>query len=98
MLIAHSTLPGYVSYRFPAEQKLYILLTSTLFIRRDIFRGTWFVESLCKVFMELASYMDLRDMLDETARMLSEYETEAGTKQSFGYEVNILNLHGKPFF
>ena len=61
------------------------------FFRRDIFRGTWFVESLCKVFMELASYMDLRDMLDETARMLSEYETEAGTKQSFGYEVNILN-------
>ena len=54
---------------------------------RDIFRGTWFVESLCKVFMEHAANMDLRDMLDETARMLSEYETEAGTKQSFGYEV-----------
>ena len=57
---------------------------------RDIFRGTWFVESLCKVFMEHAANMDLRDMLDETARMLSEYETEAGTKQSFGYEV-LLN-------
>ena len=57
---------------------------------RDIFRGTWFIESLCKVFMECAATMDLRDMLDETARMLSEYETEAGTKQSFGYEVNIL--------
>ena len=57
---------------------------------RDIFRGTWFVESLCKVFMEHAACMDLRDMLDETARMLSEYETEAGTKQSFGYEVLLI--------
>ena len=69
--------------------KLFIDINT--FFLRDIFRGTWFVESLCKVFMELAAYMDLRDMLDETARMLSEYETEAGTKQSFGYEVNILN-------
>ena len=39
--------------------------------------------------MESAASMDLRDMLDETARMLSEYETEAGTKQSFGYEVEM---------
>ena len=30
MLIAYSTLPGYVSYR-------------------DVFRGTWFIESICKV-------------------------------------------------
>ena len=41
--------------------------------------------------MESAATMDLRDMLDETAVMLSEYETEAGTKQSFGYEVNTCN-------
>ena len=40
--------------------------------------------------MEHAACMDLRDMLDETARMLSEYETEAGTKQSFGYEVLLI--------
>ena len=40
--------------------------------------------------MEQAATMDIRDMLDETARMLSEYETERGTKQSFGYEVKDL--------
>ena len=39
--------------------------------------------------MENAKDMDLRDMLDETARELREYESEVGTKQSFGYEVII---------
>ena len=40
--------------------------------------------------MTRAKEMDLRDMLDETARMLREYESEreGGTVQSFGYEVN----------
>ena len=53
--------------------------------------------------MKHAHDMDLRDMLDETARMLGGYETEAGTKQSFGYEVqltyhfvNILNVSNMP--
>ena len=43
--------------------------------------------------MENAKDMDLRDMLDETARELREYESEVGTKQSFGYEVNISNYY-----
>ena len=47
--------------------------------------------------MKHACDMDLRDMLDETARMLGGYETEAGTKQSFGYEVHLTyhSLYGK---
>ena len=67
-----------------------IINNKSMIYFRDIFRGTWFVESLCKVFMEHAANMDLRDMLDETAKMPSEYETEAGTKQSFGYEVLLI--------
>ena len=39
--------------------------------------------------MENAKDMDLRDMLDLTAMKLREYESEAGTKQSFGYEVKF---------
>ena len=69
MLIAYSTLPGYVSIR-------------------DHYRGTWFVESLCRVFQQRAKDTDLRDMLDETARELSKYETETGLKQSFNYDVS----------
>ena len=42
--------------------------------------------------MKHAHDMDLRDMLDETARMLGGYETEAGTKQSFGYEVQLVYI------
>lgn len=68
MLIAYSTLPGYVS-------------------NRDHFRGTWFIESICKAFMAHAKDMDLRDLLDEAAWIIKEYESESGTKQSFGYEV-----------
>ena len=44
-------------------------------------------ENTLKVFMTNAKDMNLRDMLDETAMMLKEYESEAGTVQSFGYEV-----------
>lgn len=68
MVIAYSTLPGYVS-------------------NRDHYRGTWFIESICKAFMEHAKDMDLRDLLDEAAFILKSYESEAGTKQSFSYEV-----------
>ena len=42
--------------------------------------------------MSRAKEMDLRDMLDETARMLREYESEERTVQSFGYEVNQSKL------
>ena len=35
MLIAYSTLPGYVSYR-------------------DIYRGTWFIECICKVSISVS--------------------------------------------
>merc|ERR1711915_983247 len=68
MLIAYSTLPGYVS-------------------NRDHYRGTWFIESICKVFMEQAKDTNLRDMLDEVGLVLSRYESEMGTKQSFNYDV-----------
>ena len=54
---------------------------------RDRYRGTWFVESLCSVMMEMAVDTDLRDMLDVVAERLSNYESEMGTKQTFAYEV-----------
>ena len=54
---------------------------------RDRYRGTWFVESLCSVVMEMAADTDLRDMLDVVAERLSNYESEMGTKQTFAYEV-----------
>lgn len=54
---------------------------------RDHFRGTWFVECLCKVVMERARDTSLRDMLDLVGLELREYESETGTKQSFSYDV-----------
>jgi len=54
---------------------------------RDRYRGTWFVECLCSVFMEMSVELDLRDMLDIVAERLEKYESEMGTKQSFAYEV-----------
>ena len=41
-----------------------------------------------QAFMEHAKDMDLRDLLDEAAFILKSYESEAGTKQSFSYEVS----------
>lgn len=63
---------------------------------RDIYRGTWFIECLCSVFMEMAVNTDLRDMLDIVAERLEKYETERGTKQSFAYEVR--HFYKKLFF
>eukprot|EP00090_Calanus_glacialis_P013661 TRINITY_DN22315_c0_g1_i1.p1 TRINITY_DN22315_c0_g1~~TRINITY_DN22315_c0_g1_i1.p1 ORF type:complete len:416 (+),score=104.06 TRINITY_DN22315_c0_g1_i1:319-1566(+) len=54
---------------------------------RDRYRGTWFIECLCSVFMEMSVELDLRDMLDIVAERLEKYESEMGTKQSFAYEV-----------
>lgn len=54
---------------------------------RDRYRGTWFIECLCSVFMEMSVELDLRDMLDIVAERLQKYESEMGTKQSFAYEV-----------
>ncbi|XP_023322075.1 caspase-1 [Eurytemora carolleeae] len=68
ILIAFSTLPGYVA-------------------NRDIYRGTWFIESLVQIFMDRAFTADIRDMLDLVARRLRCYESEIGTKQSFEYRV-----------
>ena len=53
ILIAYSTLPGYVA-------------------NRDCTKGTWFVQSLCKVFMEHAHNTNLRDMLDLVALDLKQ--------------------------
>ena len=79
MLIAYSTLPGYVS-------------------NRDHYRGTWFIESICKVFMEQAKDTNLRDMLDEVGLVLSRYESEMGTKQSFNYDVSSVEVFCEIFF
>ena len=38
--------------------------------------------------MEHAKDMNLRDMLDEVGFVLSRYESEMGTKQSFNYDVS----------
>lgn len=63
---------------------------------RDRYRGTWFIECLCSVFMEFAANTDLRDMLDIVAERLKNYESEMGTKQTFAYEVR--HFYKKLFF
>jgi len=69
MLIAHSTLPGYVA-------------------NRDTLKGTWFIQSLCRIFAERACDTDIRDMLDLVAEDLKDnYISDIGTKQSCNYDV-----------
>jgi len=63
---------------------------------RDRYRGTWFIECLCSVFMQFAADTDLRDMLDIVAERLKNYESEMGTKQTFAYEVR--HFYKKLFF
>ena len=36
---------------------------------RDNMRGTWFIESICKVFMKNAADMDIKEMMDEVTQI-----------------------------
>ena len=63
---------------------------------RDMFRGTWYIECICKVFMENAHSLEIRDMLDIVAQKLKQFESENGTKQSCAYEVR--NFYKKLYF
>ena len=45
--------------------------------------------------MERSCDTNLRDMLDEVARMLKMYQTEKGAKQSFKYEVGFTSEYIK---
>ena len=63
---------------------------------RDMFRGTWYIECVCKVFMENAHSLEIREMLDIVAQKLKQFESENGTKQSCTYEVR--NFYKKLYF
>jgi len=54
---------------------------------RDTYRGTWFIESLVQIFMDMAADLDIKELLDLVANRLKEYESERGTKQTYSYEV-----------
>jgi len=61
-----------------------------------MFRGTWYIECVCKVFMENAHSLEIREMLDIVAQKLKQFESENGTKQSCTYEVR--NFYKKLYF
>ena len=58
--------------------------------------GSWFVQSLCEVFRQEANTSEIREMLDNVAKRLREYQSERGTKQSFDYVIR--HLYKKFFF
>jgi len=56
---------------------------------RDIYRGSWFVQSICKVFAGQAADKDIREMMDEVSQEMQNYQSEGpdGSMQSSTYEV-----------
>ena len=54
---------------------------------RDTLYGSWYIECLCKVFMEKACEYELMEMLAEISREMLEYESEFHTVQTCSYEV-----------
>ena len=50
--------------------------------------GSWFVQSLCKVFREKATTYEITEMLNaDVSNRLSEHQTWSGMKQPFEYAV-----------
>ncbi|CAG0901354.1 unnamed protein product [Darwinula stevensoni] len=67
---------------------------------RNKSRGSWFIESICQVFMDNAHCLDLRSMMDEVHNRLAKYEGVKGEKQSPEYWVrgNFKKLYFNPGF
>merc|ERR1719422_945208 len=57
---------------------------------RDHDRGTWFVQSLCEVFMSHAHDTELVDLLRMTSERLSQFTNEMGEKQTCNVEMRHL--------
>ena len=57
---------------------------------RDHDRGTWFVQSLCEVFMSHAHDTELVDLLRMTSERLSQFTNESGEKQTCNVEMRHL--------
>nr|CAD7445821.1 unnamed protein product [Timema bartmani] len=53
---------------------------------RDIYRGTWFVQAICKIFMEHAHDTDVEDMLKMVDQKLANSASEVHSMQTSCYE------------
>lgn len=67
MLIAYSTVPGFVSYRDPQT-------------------GTWYIQTICEVFMEHAHDTDVEGMLKMVDHKLEKIVTACHLKQTTSFE------------
>jgi len=65
---------------------------------RDIFRGSWFVEAICKVFASQSAEKDIREMMDEVSQEMMNFRSEGPdiSMQSSTYEVR--GFYKKLFF
>lgn len=54
---------------------------------RNTVKGSWFIETLCIVFMEHSYDTSLRDMLDLVGQKLKKRQSTQGQKQSAEYTV-----------
>ena len=68
MIVAFSTVRGYVSWRHSE-------------------RGSWYIETLCEVFMNHSHEASLRRMLDMISERLEDKESARGGKQQATYTV-----------
>ena len=68
MIVAFSTVRGYVSWRHSE-------------------RGSWYIETLCQVFMNHSHEASLRRMLDMISERLEDKESARGGKQQATYTV-----------
>ena len=57
---------------------------------RDHEKGTWFIQSLVKVFMNHAHNTELIDLLRMTSERLSQFTNEKGEKQACNIELRHL--------
>jgi len=82
---------GFTPFRKPTWKDMLIGYATVpgYVANRDVNKGSWYIEAICKVFMNNAADKDIREMMDQVSQEMDEYQSEGpeASKQSSTYEV-----------
>lgn len=84
MLIAYSTVPG--KFQLFHTSLNYTDLSLGFVSHRDPQTGTWYIQTICEVFMEHAHDTDVESMLKMVDAKLAKLVANSNSRQTTSYE------------
>lgn len=84
MLVAYSTVPGKI-YKSTFRSSFLNYFITGFASHRNVLHGTWYIQAICKVFMEHAHDTDVESLLKMVDCALSTL-SNSGSKQTSSFE------------